>query len=272
MSEEDLENRIKKWLGQQGYPLEMQVARAFQEAGFSVSSSEYFLDPDENKPREIDVIASMQEVINGVIFQLVYTVECKSSKTNPWVCFCSATSQTREPSVGFLARHATAQGRDMLTELSCNPDVRTGHLFHLPDHHAYGVTNAFKKRLDVPYQSIHGARKAAQAIVTHYDREQALPNRVGTVCIAFPLVVVNAPIFSCTLDDKGKIELLKVNSETILRTGFDTYYSVVEIVDATGLPTYLKSKANLMARFLRRLPERIPGTLEQLDIANMTKE
>jgi len=151
MVDEALCERINKWLSEQGYPLEMQVARAFQDEGFSVSTSEYYLDPDENKPREIDVLASLQEVINGVIFQLVYTVECKSSKKNPWVCFCASTSQTREPSVGFVARHATAQGRDMLRELSCNPDVTTGHMFNLPDRHAYGVTNAFKDRLDVPY-------------------------------------------------------------------------------------------------------------------------
>ncbi|MGA3117871.1 MAG: hypothetical protein ABSF90_25990 [Syntrophobacteraceae bacterium] len=55
---EDLKNKIREWPDKQGYPLEMTVARAFQEAGFYVSSSEYYLDADEKKPREIDVIAS----------------------------------------------------------------------------------------------------------------------------------------------------------------------------------------------------------------------
>jgi hypothetical protein len=104
---EDLKNKIRNWLDGQGYPLEMRVARAFQEVGFSVTSSEYYIDPDEKKPREIDVIASLQDVIDGVIFELVYTIECKSSKANPWICFCSATPQTRERSIGFLGRHAT---------------------------------------------------------------------------------------------------------------------------------------------------------------------
>ena len=54
---EDLVQKIRNWLDTQGYPLEMKVARCFQKAGFRVSSSEYYLDPDERKPREIDVIA-----------------------------------------------------------------------------------------------------------------------------------------------------------------------------------------------------------------------
>jgi len=271
---EDLIPKIRKWLDKQGYPLEMKVARSFQEAGFSVSSSEYYLDPDEGKPREIDVIASMQTTITGITFHLAFTVECKSSKEKPWVCFRAGRKQHRESSVGFLARQATIQGRNLLTEVSCNPDITTDRLFHLPDSHAYGVTNVFKegKGVDVPYKAIVGPRKAAHALISHYDRIQTHPNPVHTVCIAFPLVVVDAPIFNCGLGDDGDIELTKVASHTILRTGFDTYYSIVEIVAASALEEFIDSKAELMSKFLQSLPGRIPGTQEQLEIANMTSE
>lgn len=271
MTKEELKEKIANWLTKQGYPLEMKVARAFQEAGFSVSSSEYYLDPDENKLREIDVVASMNNLIDDIIFQVVYTAECKSSKKNPWVCFCS-TNSSRDSSIGFFARYATIQGHVMLTELSFNPDITTADLFYLPGQYAYGVMNAFKDKLDVPYQAIQGARKSSQAIVAHYDKGQALPNKIQTVCVAFPLVVVNAPLFDCKLDESGELELHQVDHETILRTGFDAYYSVVEIVDASALETYLKTKADLIAHFLKNLRERIPATLRQIDVANMTKE
>lgn len=269
---EDLIPKIRKWLDEQGYPLEMNVARSFQEAGFSVSSSEYYLDPNEGKPREIDVIASMETTISGISFQLAFTVECKSSKESPWVCFRAGRKQQREPSVGFLARHATIPGRNLLMEISCNPDITTGRLFHLPDDYAYGVTNVLKKGIDLPYQAIVGARKASHSLIAHYDRIQKYPNPVHTVCIAFPLVVVDTPIFNCDLGDAGDIKLTKAASQTILRTGFDTYCSIVEIVDASALEEFIESKAELMANFLRRLPGRIPGTQEQLEIANMTSE
>ena len=269
---EDLIPKIRNWLDEQGYPLEMKVARSFQGAGFSVSSSEYYLDPDEGKPREIDVIASMETTISGVSFQMAFAVECKSSKKSPWVCFQSRRKQQCEPSVGFLARHATIQGRNLLMEISCSPDITTGRLFNLPDDYAYGVTNVFKKGVDLSYQAIVGARKAAHALITHYDRIQKLPNPVHTVCIAFPLVVVDTPIFKCALGEAGDIEMSKVASQTILRTGFDTYYSIVEIVDASALEAFIESKAELISNFLRRLPGRIPGTQEQLEIAKMTSE
>lgn len=267
---EDLIPKIRKWLDEQGYPLEMKVARNFQGAGFSVSSSEYYIDPDEGKPREIDVIASMETTISGVSFQLAFTVECKSSKKSPWVCFRAGRKQQRDPSVGFLARHATIQGRVLLVEISSNPDITTERMFHLPNNYAYGVTNVLKKSVDLPYQAIVGAQKASHSLIAHYDRIQKHPNPVHTVCIAFPLVVVDTPIFNCELGDAGDIKLTKAGSQTILHTGFDTYYSVVEIVDASALEEFIESKAELMSNFLRRLPGRIPGTQQQLEIANMT--
>ena len=269
---EDLVQKIRNWLDTQGYPLEMKVARCFQKAGFRVSSSEYYLDPDERKPREIDVIAIMEAIIAGKTFQLAFTVECKSSKGSPWVCFQGDSKQQRDSSIGFIARQSTIQGHDLLTEVSCNPDITTNRLFELPESHAYGVTNALKNKIDLPYQAIVGAQKAARALISHYDRIQTHPNPVHTVCIAFPLVVADTPIFSCALGHEGNIEIKEVSSHTILRTGFDTYYSIVEIVAASSLETFIDAKAELMSNFLRRLPGRIPCTREQLDIADMTSE
>lgn len=269
---EDLIPNIRTWLDEQGYPLEMKVARNFQEAGFSVYISEYYLDPDEKKPREIDVIASMKAKFSGVTFELAFAVECKSSKESPWVCFRSGRKLQREPSVGFRARHATVLGRHLLTEISCDPDITTGKLFHLPDEYAYGVKNALKKGVDLPYQAIVGANKASEALIAHYDRIQKQPQPVHTVCIAFPLVIVDTSLFNCELGEGGDIHLSKTRSQTVLHTGFDTYYSIVEIVDASALEDFIESKAELISNFLRRLPGRIPGTQQQLQIANMMSE
>jgi hypothetical protein len=269
---DELFKKVRGWLEENGYPLEMQVARAFRETGFSpVSSSEYYLDPDEGKPREIDVIAAMQTTIAGVVFQIAFTVECKSSKGSPWVCFCAGGGQDRElVSVGFAARHATRHGRDLINEIASKPDETTNLLFNIPENHAYGVTNALKENgVDLPYRAMLTARKAAQALIAHYDRIQAA-DRTWTVCIAFPLIVVDAPILNCRMDDNSKIELSQTDSQTILRTGFDThYYSAVEIVAASTLKAFLKARAKLLSGFLKDLKPRIPNTLGQLHIDNL---
>src|SRR4051794_18151031 len=84
---EALEEKILKWLKTQGYPLEMEAARAFKEAGFRVTPSEYYCDPETQKLREIDVYATY--VVPGDIYYLsiAVTVECKSGAKGPWVFF-----------------------------------------------------------------------------------------------------------------------------------------------------------------------------------------
>lgn len=139
---EELISKVKNWLDSQGYPLEMKVARCFQNARFRVSSSEHYLDPDEKKPREIDVIASLDETIAGKTFQRAFTVECKVSKGSPWVCFQGNPERQRDSSIGFIARLATIQGKGLLTEVSCNPDITTNPLLELPEKNKKSTINS----------------------------------------------------------------------------------------------------------------------------------
>jgi hypothetical protein len=88
----DLEVRIKSWLNKQGFPLEMEVAAMAREAGFNVSQSECYLDPETNVPREIDLILSKGAFTDGDgVGHLSYSlyVECKSSKDKPWLLFAT---------------------------------------------------------------------------------------------------------------------------------------------------------------------------------------
>jgi len=269
----DITTKIVEWLKTQGYPLEMEVAHIFKEAGFEVSSSEYYVDPEEQKPREIDVLASMSTQIQGILFQLTYVVECKSPKEAPWVAFRSRANAPRDPTVGFLARIATREGRRALIELSVNPDVTTSELLQLPDRHAYGITNALRENnKDIPYGAIRGAHGAAQALVAYSDKMQAPPEPIGYVAIAFPLVVTRAPLFTASLGASGDLEVLPVDHATVLRTGFDTEYSVVEVVTASSLPAYVAGRAELFAKFLKRLPGRIPNTLLELGYAKLATD
>ena len=43
---DDLVTRVKKWLKSQGYPLEMEAAQIFRQAGFRVDQSQFYTDPN----------------------------------------------------------------------------------------------------------------------------------------------------------------------------------------------------------------------------------
>jgi hypothetical protein len=77
---------VRKWLQEQGYPLEMQAASAFREVGFEVQQSTYYQDPETDKAREIDVEATIKSHYG--FLNIKFFLECKSG-AKPWVLFCS---------------------------------------------------------------------------------------------------------------------------------------------------------------------------------------
>lgn len=86
----DLKANVQSWLETQGYPLEMKVARAFREIGAGAGQSIYYIDPEESKPREIDIVASwykMHELEESAELQVFFFISCKSQQKEPWVIF-----------------------------------------------------------------------------------------------------------------------------------------------------------------------------------------
>jgi hypothetical protein len=60
---EDLSGKVSEWIEGQGYPLEMTVAKTFEQNRFEVIQSEYYKDPESGDCREIDVVASVTKEI-----------------------------------------------------------------------------------------------------------------------------------------------------------------------------------------------------------------
>ncbi len=77
--------KIAQALKSTGFILEMESANLLKNLGFNVKVNQYFLDLDENKKREIDIIATKE--INKIEICLV--IECKQSLINDWVFVCS---------------------------------------------------------------------------------------------------------------------------------------------------------------------------------------
>src|SRR4051794_17961952 len=84
MAEEDIPrsalDTARKWMLGSGFPLEMQTARAFRDRGFRVEQARYHRDPETQKLREVDVIATGAN--DGVA--LTFVLECKDSSA-PWI-------------------------------------------------------------------------------------------------------------------------------------------------------------------------------------------
>jgi hypothetical protein len=78
--------RVREWLDTEGYPLELEVARAFRKAGFRAHHAMMYDDANTKSKREIDVVATKQFGQDGRWIRVVVVAECKHAK-KPWVCF-----------------------------------------------------------------------------------------------------------------------------------------------------------------------------------------
>lgn len=72
---------VKKFLLKTGFPFEMSVAKIFRESGYEVEINPFFLDLEEDKMREIDIIAKKE--ISGI--NATFIVECKQSGRDAWI-------------------------------------------------------------------------------------------------------------------------------------------------------------------------------------------
>jgi hypothetical protein len=125
-----MEDKVREWLETQGYPLEMQVARTFQECGFRVIQGEYYSDPATATLRETDVVASMVAEMAGCHLRVSFVAECKSqSADKPWILFTRG-ARLADPA-RVAQRAASENGQRLLLALANDETVQSLELFQV---------------------------------------------------------------------------------------------------------------------------------------------
>lgn len=237
----DLKKRIVKWLDEQGYPLEMAVARAFRRAGFRTIQSEYYKDSETGKPREIDVSAFIDSYAGdagNVLMRIHFCVECKLAKDKPWVMFTSADLVLSDIA-RVVQRAASDLGHDLLRTICRREDIQNLPAFLLPERPGYGLAQAFAGGQDVPYSAIMGAAKAAIAEV----KESNSYSPDFPICeISFPVVVVDGKLFECFLGHAGKVIIEEIKAGTILWRSpiVGMPHTIVQVVTLPAVDDFLK--------------------------------
>lgn len=206
---EPLESRVLNWLKDQGYPLEMEVASMAKSAGFEVSQSDYYLDPDGGEPREIDLVLSVQNLKGN--FNLSYNlfVECKSSRDKPWLLFSTPNelgeALTKENGFAFIQLQSAFISSDLADTLllrstfngnisNLYPRLNTEPLL------GYGITQAFAQAGDAPFKAMMSAAKAA---LSHTKRFGMLGLGLSTpIIFSTPVIVIDVPLFAVSFSSE----------------------------------------------------------------------
>lgn len=223
-----LDDRVREWLQNQGYPLEMLVADHFMKAGFDIASSDYYTDCDSGEPREIDVRAyRWSDFDQQTTVQVCWNIECKLARSKPWVLFFSGDQQwslftlkaLASPSVqvAFLNAEKDAAWRTKLHKLPLM-NRRAGH----------SIAEAFSDSgFDMPYKAVMSAAKASYARLEFFNEvDKTLGEKVARnertkqlCCISFPVVVFEQRLFEARLDHDGALIVTEVQESVLLWKG-----------------------------------------------------
>jgi hypothetical protein len=240
--EEDsgLLNEARKWLSEQGYPLEMQTAKAFRNAGFEVRQAQLYSDEETGKWREIDLIALSPDYVG--LTNITFTIECKSSK-KPWILFSSGEKLGMNVYFSYSLMNKSA--RDVMAGIGWDdsPEMHLGHpaafdkfrwLKKSPNT-AFSFRQAFSDS-DNAYAALVSTIKAASHLLRSED-----DSRIPHFRFIFPMIVVDSPLLLCKLAETGEPELTQVSSGEVLFTNPNKNKDVtcIRITTIEALPSFL---------------------------------
>lgn len=242
MSKEEQENdhknlsaQVRKWVEEQGYSLEMRVAKRFQENGFAVSQFDHFVDQESHSIRPVDVVATLLQDFGKSRVALKLFVECKySAKDKPWVivvtsdkfvkhAFFARTLKGQHPS--NWAKVDSLQGR-LTARMIQNIERDSALNCFLIKNPGYVVAEAFKAQGDHAYEAIMQISKCVEAHDSEAEETykktihsweqsdyQISPSQLGLFfSIAFPVVVINGQLFESYLAEDNAVEASEIES------------------------------------------------------------
>ena len=254
-------DNVLKWLDEQGYPLEMLVARHFHEADFYVKISDFYTDFETEKPREIDITAQYHsDIYDPVLLQVSFHIECKSSTKKPWILFMSDTSGIEEAGFAFEKFVCTSIYRTFLTTMLTSKYQKSFYTrfnkapLLVPQNMGYGITQAFTNGQDIPFSAVMGAVKSAVSRIKHFDSFSVIAEKKFQCAAAFPVVVLDGTLLESRMDEHGKIQLTEIGSGILYWKFPNPLHSspFVFVVTKNSLPDFAK-KANATAKNIMEL-------------------
>ncbi|SDZ15582.1 hypothetical protein [Pseudomonas sp. NFIX28] len=206
-----LTKSVTEWLNKTGFPLEMEAAAAFREAGFDVRQSATFADPQADKGREIDVLAQDPDWIG--ILDISFVVECKSAQ-KPWVVFMSddvLKTSNRLDAFGVKSGVARAVLAKRISMGIQRELPLLAAYIQRPNRGGYGFRQAMGGNHDEAFGAAIAALKACHGV--SQDRGEG---KLPRLAFAFPIIVVDSPIFECERNLEGELVLTEVQKSEFL--------------------------------------------------------
>lgn len=246
-SGDDLYRKVSDWVEWSGRALELRTARALKAAGADVvQMSRRYEGTTTEQHREMDVFAAFAWcAAPGTNAQLRVSIECKSSKDKPWVAFRDDWRFPRHELFegSFVFKHGSHVS---LTEPL--EDLWKGLPPFFPPYTMVHVATAelgSRKSGDgrnTAHDALRQAMSGAIALEAEYLRRQGSVSNKAHLGIA--AVVTAAPLFTCHLDDDGRVVTEQVEQLAVWEPRRDGRLTMVFVVSENALPQFANELAH----------------------------
>jgi hypothetical protein len=251
--------KIKKALAKTGHVFEHQIGALFEERGWMIIPNKFYLDRDDEKGKEIDLVAyRISEVRDQTVYITVVVIEAKQSNKNNWVFFTKGgylgdINMHTAPlyyhneieEVGrYLSQNALLAGMGERDQLHLFAHPRKAYTFsEVADDRRPGQQSSFYRAVasNNVYNAIFGVIKAMMSELDFY-RNRKIARNEKRFYLVFPLVVFNGNILEGQIGAGGDVDLQEAQEIQYVNryrsSAYDNFYSA-NIIRQDALPRYI---------------------------------
>ncbi|WP_158715918.1 hypothetical protein [Streptomyces sp. NRRL B-24720] len=264
-----LDERVQKWLSEQGYPLEMRVAQLLGAAGAGWDHGRVYRDPITEKVREIDLVGYFDPPYSkkhGLSVHVVF--ECKHTRDKPWVLFCSNPPYTPAGFVG--ATPGTERAVDALRlAAEEHPSILEMDILRPKALTGFNLVRTHTDNQDAAFHAMRGVSTSATSVAEEIGK-------YGHAVIYLAVIVVDTPLFECTLPTgRDETKLRRIDRGFLVYPSEPGSRIPVHVVTADALPDFLQivstesmTLSNLVTPFLEESgrTKAFPGSREESQV------
>jgi hypothetical protein len=276
--EKTLKEKVEQWVAQKGVSLEYFAANSFGHAGFTTFQGYYVKGTDQS--REIDVMAHRTYELGRSRLRLISVAECKWSQGKPWAIFCSPSTVMTDAAV-ISQTIGNEIGSALFWYMAGDSYLQKIELFSEGRSCGFSGRQVFESdNKDVFYDTIQGV--VSKSVAETFSYGLAQKEEMKWIGVAFPLIIVDAPLFEVNYDSTGdQVEANEVHESRLRWRGSREwqYIASVDIVTKNFLPQYLNrlgaqfdqiaERARHYFPFLERFAE--TGDMSHLKISEVSR-
>ena len=252
-----------------GYLEELKVENIFSKAEWDVRHSNYYLDRDEEKGREIDIYASKNIVFKDSLEKQIYiglnlVCEVKKSIEKPWVIF--STKKSRYNSFfGFSLYHENNMKNVLEQKIQMKVDRNSsiGSFARIGETYCEAfINNSQKSGSDYSqiFKSLTSSAKASEYFLSMRE-DDSLSNLLYPKSIEFfePIVIFDGLMCEAYLNEQNELELNEIDHIPILFNRISPKYDrnnyIIDVITIKELPNLLTSKEKWIGIIMEKIKE-----------------